>query len=72
MEPVDPRMVRFFNALLYSSTSRRIVAVQDARPIQNLDSVFWEDLKPFGRRGGLLQGSLNEVSLALVGVASPA
>src|ERR1700686_4323097 len=27
---------------------------------------------PFGRRGGLLQGSLIEVSLALVGVASPA
>ena len=29
-------------------------------------------LNPCGRRGGLLQGSFNEVSLALVGVASPA
>jgi hypothetical protein len=31
-----------------------------------------EKTDPFGRRGGLLQGSLLEVSLALVGVASPA
>ena len=31
-----------------------------------------EETNPFGRRGGLLQGSLYEVSLALVGVASPA
>jgi hypothetical protein len=34
---------------------------------------FLEDPNPFGRRGGLLQGSFYlEVSLALVGVASPA
>ena len=31
-----------------------------------------KDPDPFGRRGGLLQGSFYEVSLALVGVASPA
>jgi hypothetical protein len=31
-----------------------------------------EDPNPYGRRGGLLQGSFYEVSLALVGVASPA
>src|SRR5689334_20222128 len=68
MDPVEPSMVRFFNGLIITSSAES--GTQLLYPFGN--PFLLVDSSPCGRRGGLLQGSFYEVSLALVGVASPA
>src|SRR5580704_15209942 len=80
IDPVDPKTVMVFITGQSRPSATAIISrrVWSTFTVLILDlasgfAYFRGPLNPFGRRGGLLQGSFYlEVSLALVGVASPA
>ena len=70
IDPVEPSIVRVFNLPYYTVAAYAITLSRSKeKPIGNTlvkvvfgnlrNPVFVKDEDPFGRRGGLLQGSLN-------------
>ena len=78
MDPVDPRRVSVFNRPIITLNGlRNLVSRLQLHLASNWHLLNWSRLllarpKPFRAPGRIASGVFNEVSLALVGVASPA